>query len=162
MADVFSKAKRSAVMARIRLRGNKDTELALAKLFRQQKITDWRRQVNLTVGRRRRKEAHSFKKNPVRVSSTRLLRVRPDFIFPKLKLAIFVDGCFWHGCPRHATQPKSNRVFWKKKLSQNISRDRRVNRALRRLGWQVIRIWECSLRGAAIQSVLRRVRRVWR
>jgi DNA mismatch endonuclease (patch repair protein) len=155
MADVFSKAKRSFVMSRIRSRGNKDTEVALAKLFRQNKITGWRRQVQIG-GRaalpRRRDEATEHRR------PTKFL-VRPDFIFPKFKLAVFVDGCFWHGCPRHATQPKSNRAFWKNKFARNIARDKQVNRTLRSANWRVLRIWECALRRAGIKTVLRRIRR---
>jgi DNA mismatch endonuclease, patch repair protein len=128
MADIFSKTKRSDVMSRIHGAGNKDTELALANLFRIHRITGWRRQIKIKAK-----------------SGKRLFTVRPDFIFPKLKFAIFVDGCFWHGCPRHATRPKSNRVFWDKKLSRNRERDRFQSRALRRAGWMVIRIWECAL-----------------
>jgi DNA mismatch endonuclease (patch repair protein) len=145
MADVFSKRKRSEVLSRIRSRGNKDTELALAKLLRANRITGWRRQVNLIVSRRRRKETHSSKQNQVRVSSPRLLRVKPDFVFLKSRTAIFVDGCFWHGCPKHATKPANNRAFWRRKLSSNKKRDRVVNQTLRHSGWHVIRIWECDL-----------------
>ena len=122
MADVFSKAKRSFVMSRIRSRGNKATELALIKLFRRHKITGWRRNQKVFG--------------------------RPDFIFRQARFAVFVDGCFWHGCPRHGTQPKGNRAFWKKKFARNIARDRLVNRALRRAGWRVLRIWEHTLRWA--------------
>jgi|SRR5208282_1943715 len=119
MPDVFTKSKRSEVMSRIRGRGNKDTELALAKLFRRHGITGWRRN------------------QPV--------FGKPDFTFPKLKLALFVDGCFWHGCPKHATKPANNRSFWRRKLSANKSRDRLVNQTLRRTGWRVLRIWEHEL-----------------
>ena len=62
-----------------------------------------------------------------------------------MKWAVFVDGCFWHGCPKHGTQPKSNAAFWRKKIAGNKSRDRRVNDALRKLGWKVTRIWEHEL-----------------
>ena len=164
MPDVFTKAKRSEVMSRIRSRGNKNTEVALAKLFRRNKITGWRRQVNLTVGRRRRKETHSFKKKPARVSSPRLLRVRPDFIFRQVRLALFVDGCFWHGCPKHGTQPKGNRVFWKNKFTRNIARDILVTKTLRRSGWCVLRIWEHTLQWATKkpQNEARLLRRIQR
>ncbi len=118
--DVFTKAKRSEVMSRIRGKGNKDTELALAKLFRANGITGWRRHYPV-VG-------------------------RPDFAFPKHKLAVFVDGCFWHGCPRHGVKPKGNSAFWEAKLEANKARDRKVNRLLRSLGWKVVRIWEHELR----------------
>ena len=76
---------------------------------------------------------------------SRGFRVKPDFVFSKPKLAIFVDGCFWHGCPRHATKPKNNRAFWRKKFAANKSRDALVNRSLRLAGWRVLRIWECDL-----------------
>jgi len=107
MADVFNKAKRSEVMSRIRSRGNKDTELALVKLFRRNKITGWRRQVAIR-GRAALPRRQSPATEPRRPTH---FRVRPDLIFSKLKLAVFVDGCFWHGCPKHATQPKNNRAF---------------------------------------------------
>ena len=131
MADVFTKAKRSAVMSRIRGRGNKDTELALIKLLRRHGVTGWRRHQNVFG--------------------------KPDFLFRRNRLALFVDGCFWHGCPKHCKIPTGNRVFWKKKFAANKARDRRVNRELRRLGWRVIRIWEHDLskRGKAC---IRRIR----
>jgi DNA mismatch endonuclease (patch repair protein) len=129
MADVFTKAKRSEVMSRIRSRGNRGTELALARVFRRHGITGWRRQWQVRSAK----------------SVVRRFRVRPDFVFPKLRLAVFVDGCFWHACPRHATQPRNNAAFWRKKLAANRARDRRVNRALRVAGWRVLRIWEHEL-----------------
>ena len=91
-------------------------------------------------------------------SELRTFVVRPDFVFPKSRMAVFVDGCFWHGCPKHATKPKSNAAFWRKKISGNQIRDRRVNRALRRANWRVVRIWECALQKRS-QSCLRRIRR---
>jgi DNA mismatch endonuclease (patch repair protein) len=131
MADIFSKAKRSEVMSRIRGRGNKDTELALMTLLRRHHVTGWRR--NQTV----------FGK--------------PDFVFPAARIAVFVDGCFWHGCPRHCSIPASNRPFWKKKLAANKTRDRRVNQTLRKAGWRVVRMWEHDLpkRG---ESCIRRIK----
>lgn len=119
MADVFTKAKRSEVMSRIRGRGNKDTELALAKLLRRHRITGWRRN------------------QPV--------FGKPDFIFKQVRLALFVDGCFWHGCPKHATKPKNNHSFWRHKLSANKKRDEIVTRTLRRAGLRVLRVWEHEL-----------------
>jgi DNA mismatch endonuclease (patch repair protein) len=82
-------------------------------------------------------------------------RVKPDFVFTKFKFAVFVDGCFWHGCPKHATNPKNNRAFWQRKLAGNKTRDRLVNRALRRAGWRVVRIWECELRNTG--RILKRI-----
>lgn len=119
MADVFTKAKRSEVMSRIRGRGNRDTELALAKLFRAHRITGWRRH--------------------------QAMFGKPDFVFSKLKLTIFVDGCFWHGCPKHGTQPATRRAFWENKFARNKTRDRLVNRTLRQRGWKILRIWQHEL-----------------
>ena len=71
---------------------------------------------------------------------------RPDFAFPKTRLAVFVDGCFWHGCPKCYQAPKAAREFWDEKLRKNIERDAKVSRRLRKEGWKVIRVWECQLK----------------
>ena len=134
MADVFTKAKRSEVMSRIRGKGNKDTEVALAKLFRANGISGWRRHYAIAG--------------------------KPDFAFPMHKLAVFVDGCFWHDCPQHATQPKGNKKFWQTKLDANKARDRKVNRLLRSSGWRVLRIWEHDLNKSRQPGTVRRVLRV--
>jgi len=120
-------------MSHISSRGNKDTELVLARLLHAHGITGWRRHLQIVVS------APPFPQRGEEV------KVRPDFVFSRQSVAVFVDGCFWHGCPRHATKPKSNRAFWSNKLTRNTERDRLVNGALRRIGWRVIRIWECSL-----------------
>ncbi|WP_168707327.1 very short patch repair endonuclease [Gordonia paraffinivorans] len=70
------------------------------------------------------------------------LRTRADLAWKGLKLAVFIDGCFWHGCPEHATRPAANREWWAKKLDTNIARDRRTDDALRSRGWVVRRFWE--------------------
>ena len=129
MPDVFTKAKRSAVMSRIRGRGNKDTELALIKLLRRYQVTGWRRNQNVFG--------------------------RPDFLFRWNRLALFVDGCFWHGCPRCYRRPKSNRKYWDAKIARNRERDRQVSRELRRLGWRVVRIWGHSL--TSPEKIARRI-----
>jgi DNA mismatch endonuclease (patch repair protein) len=142
MPDVFTKAKRSEVMSRIRGRGNKDTELALAKLLRRHHITGWRRQIQIITSPRPspQKSVHSQQPSPgfATLSHSRGrgkrgegVRVRPDFVFQKLKLAVFVDSCFWHCCPKHTTQPKNNRAFWHRKLAANRARDALVTRTLR-------------------------------
>jgi DNA mismatch endonuclease (patch repair protein) len=133
MSDVFTKAKRSEVMSRIRGRCNKATELALAEFFRVHKITGWRRNQKVFG--------------------------KPDFIFSQRRLAVFVDGCFWHGCPKHGTQPKGNRSFWKKKLARNQARDRLVNRTLRKAGWRVLRIWQHELKRRNEKRLLSRIHR---
>ncbi len=119
MADFLSRKKRSALMAKIKGKGNAATELKLIALFRRHGIVGWRRGSRLPG--------------------------RPDFVFPAARLAVFVDGCFWHGCPRHATWPKQNATFWRAKIRRNRARDREVGRELRALGWRVLRIWQHAL-----------------
>jgi DNA mismatch endonuclease (patch repair protein) len=141
-------------MSRIRSHGNKATEVALAKLFRRHGITGWRRQVKIQVTSDRRRVARKARKpGPSLVTRHPPLSVRPDFVFARSRTAVFVDGCFWHGCPRHGTQPKGNRAFWKNKFARNKARDRRVNRVLRRAGWRVVRIWECALKKHPLDCV---------
>ena len=143
MPDVFTKAKRSEVMSRIRSRGNKDTELILTSLFRQHQITGWRRHLQIRIAAREKK---TFK-------------VRPDFVFRQMRLAVFVDGCFWHGCPKHGTQPKGNAAFWRKKIANNQTRDRLVTKTLRQTGWRVLRIWEHELARKKQPALLRRLQK---
>jgi DNA mismatch endonuclease, patch repair protein len=133
MADVFTRSKRSEVMARIRGLRNGSTELRLITIFRSHRVTGWRRKA-LVFG-------------------------KPDFIFPKLKLAVFVDGCFWHACPIHATKPKQNAEFWRAKIARNQARDRLVTRTLRAQGWRVMRIWEHELARKNENRLLARFRR---
>lgn len=139
MADLFSTSKRSEVMSAIRGRGNKSTEGRFIAILKVRRITGWRRHVALAID-----------PPPAAVrtgkSRPRLPRVRPDFVFPGHRLAVFLDGCFWHSCPKHSVQPSTNEVFWVNKLSANRARDRHVTNALRRRGWRVIRIWEHDLR----------------
>jgi DNA mismatch endonuclease, patch repair protein len=141
MPDVFTKAKRSDVMSRIRSRGNKATELALVWVFRAHGITGWRRQVVI------RGRAALLRGPEITAAQQRrpAFLVRPDFVFPRLRLAVFVDGCFWHGCPRHETKPRNNAAFWRRKFAANKARDRLVTRTLRQNGWRVLRIWEHAL-----------------
>lgn len=120
-------------MALIRGEGNASTELRLVAAFRAAGIRGWRRGSRLPG--------------------------RPDFTFAAARLAVFVDGCFWHGCPRHHRLPRTRRALWKAKVDANRRRDRRVARALRALGWSVLRIWEHDLRAARLPATLRRVGR---
>jgi DNA mismatch endonuclease (patch repair protein) len=85
--------------------------------------------------------------------------VRPDFVFPRLHVAVFVDGCFWHGCPKHATWPRTRAKFWKTKIEGNRVRDHQVDRQLRRLGWKVVRVWEHELKQKNRPMLLMRLRR---
>lgn len=129
--DFLDPLRRSALMASIRGSGNKDTELRLIQIFRATGINGWRR-------------------------GSKMLG-KPDFIFPKLKLAVFVDGCFWHGCPKHGTKPKTNAAFWRKKIETNKARDRRVNRELRAKGWRVLRIWDHELSNKGRAKLLKKL-----
>ncbi|MEY4940324.1 MAG: hypothetical protein RIQ93_2059 [Verrucomicrobiota bacterium] len=120
-------------MAAVRSTRNQSTELRLMALLRGLGITGWRR--------------------------GSLLPGRPDFVFPATRVAIFVDGCFWHGCATHCRLPASNREYWASKVAANRCRDRRNARTLRQLGWRVLRVWEHELRPAVAPRVGRRLRR---
>jgi DNA mismatch endonuclease, patch repair protein len=119
VTDCFKPDKRSRIMSRIRSQGNYTTELRFLRLMRRYKIAGWRRRTKLPG--------------------------RPDFVFTKYKLAVFIDGDFWHGNPRKFRLPKSNCGYWEQKILGNRNRDRAVNKELKRLGWRVIRFWESSL-----------------
>ncbi|MGI9034596.1 MAG: very short patch repair endonuclease [Pyrinomonadaceae bacterium] len=119
MADVYSKDKRSEVMRAVKSRGNKSTELKVIKIFKEFKIVGWRRNYKLFG--------------------------KPDFVFPKEKLAIFVDGCFWHGHNCRNTKPAANADYWRQKIERNKARDEAVSKTLAEKGWRVLRIWECKI-----------------
>lgn len=129
MADVFSAEKRSSVMSMIRSSRNKSTELRLQAFFKKQRITGWRRNYPLFG--------------------------KPDFVFPKLRLAVFVDGCFWHGHECKNLRPKSNQEYWDKKIDRNILRDSLVTKTLKSKGWKVVRLWECRLRKGLTQKQIK-------
>jgi DNA mismatch endonuclease (patch repair protein) len=82
----------------------------------------------------------------------------PDIVFPGKKVAVFVDGCFWHGCPKHQTMPRTNSAFWRQKLQQNRERDRAVKQALQSSGWKILRFWEHEVH-QEISSVVRKVKK---
>ena len=87
-------------------------------------------------------------------------RRRADVVFSRHRLAVFVDGCFWHGCEEHGVRPKANAEYWRAKLERNIQRDRETDAALIDAGWQVIRVWEhepARLAAARISQVVRRL-----
>lgn len=125
-------AVRSKNMSAIRSKGNLSTELRVIEILRQYRISGWRRNCKISG--------------------------HPDFVFPKAKLAIFIDGCFWHGCPKCYRTPKTNIQYWVAKIKRNAIRDRRVSRLLRQTGWSVIRIWEHSLKSST--SVATRILRM--
>lgn len=133
MADIFSKRKRSSVMRAVRGSANKSTELRLIAFFRLHRIVGWRRGVPLFG--------------------------KPDFVFRASRLTVFVDGCFWHGCPKHGTRPANNAEFWREKIARTQVRDKDVNRVLKRKGWRVMRIWEHELKRKNEKRLLSRFKR---
>jgi DNA mismatch endonuclease, patch repair protein len=70
------------------------------------------------------------------------LRCRPDLVFPRERVAVFSDGCYWHRCPDHGVRPQTNRAYWDEKIERNVQRDRRNNDELAAAGWMVVRVWE--------------------
>ena len=126
-------------MAGIRGRGNRSTELAMVKLLRDAHIIGWRRHICLRPKLSVEDIELATKKGAGRIVT------RPDFVFRPAKVALFVDGCFWHGCPVHATAPTQNADFWSAKLTRNVRRDGAQTRALEAAGWRVLRIWEHEL-----------------
>lgn len=123
--DTVDQATRSRIMSSIRSRGNGTTEAPLAKCMRRAGMTGWRRHMRI-----RTKSGYT----------------KPDFVFPRERLVVMVHGCFWHGCPRHGSLPKSNADFWRDKFARNKARDRRATRELRADGWEVVCIWEHSVK----------------
>lgn len=85
---------------------------------------------------------------------------KPDLVFRSLNTVVFVDGCFWHSCPKHSVMPKTNQDFWQAKLRGNVERDRRVSRQLRSLGWHVIRVWEHEVRADPERAAVRLLRKI--
>ncbi|MFA4796604.1 very short patch repair endonuclease [Leptospira kirschneri] len=124
MTDVFSKNKRSQIMRQVKSKNNKSTELKLIKILRRLKISGWRRNVPL--------------------------QGKPDFVFPRLKIVVFTDGCFWHGHNCRNVKPKENAIFWNDKVKKTIKRDKLTNQILRKKGYSVLRFWECKISEAYV------------
>ena len=149
MADILTPRQRSERMARVRGRGNRSTEVALARAFRLNGVSGWRRHVRLRLQTAGATLAGGSRPSPF---------VRPDFVFPTPRIAVFVDGCFWHACPLHGTRPVGNASFWAVKLEANRRRDRLTTASLRRAGWVVVRVWEHDVK-KRLDSCVRRVQR---
>lgn len=132
MADVFSKNKRSDIMKRVRPSGNKTTELKLIEYFSSNGITGWRRNYKV--------------------------KGHPDFVFLDRKIAIFVDGCFWHGHNCRNTTPADHADYWEKKRQHNIDHDQAITQLFEGRGWTVIRIWECELKKKNIVKFLDKIK----
>ena len=126
--DVHDKKTRSYNMSRIRGRNTKPEEIVRKYLFA---------------------NGFRYRKNDRRLPGT------PDIVLPKYHTVIFVNGCFWHGhegC-RYFVWPENNAEFWKKKISDNITRDSRNHEALRTLGWTVLTVWECQLKNQQTETL---------
>jgi len=119
MTTIVDSVQRSKTMAAVKSRGNASTELKMRRLLRANKLNGWRRHVDI-IG-------------------------TPDFSWPNKKVALFVDGCFWHKCPHCFRKPKSNLDYWGNKIKSNKARDQRINKSLKQAGWNVIRVWECKI-----------------
>ncbi|AFN74176.1 DNA mismatch endonuclease Vsr [Melioribacter roseus P3M-2] len=106
-------------MRSVKSKGNKSTEQKLIEIFKKNKLKGWRRNYPLYG--------------------------KPDIVFPRLRVVVFADGCFWHGHNCRNTKPSDNAEYWKKKIERNKKRDRLVTKTLRSKGWKVVRLWECEI-----------------
>lgn len=113
-------------MKAVKSKGNKSTELQLITIFKFRGIVGWRRNYPL-IG-------------------------HPDFVFPKKRIVVFADGCFWHGHNCRNVTPANNAEYWKKKIKRNKARDRAITRELTQKGWKVVRIWECAIKKGKIKQ----------
>lgn len=120
MADIFTTEKRSSIMSEVHSKGNKSTELKLIRYFKNNDIHGWRR---------------GYK-----------VKGHPDFVFLDQKIAVFVDGCFWHGHDCRNTRPADHQEYWQRKRERNIQHDHEITARFEARGWTVIRIWECELK----------------
>ena len=136
MADVFSKSVRSKIMQRVKSSGNKSTEEKLIQYFDEKHITGWRRHYNV--------------------------KGHPDFVFLDKRIAIFVDGCFWHGHDCRNTRPADHQEYWQKKRERNMEHDREVTAMFEARGWTVLRIWECELKKKNLTTLVERLEQVFR
>lgn len=130
MADVFNQQQRSQIMQKVKSHGNKSTEMCLISVFEENGITGWRR--NYSV------------------------KGHPDFVFLQKRIAIFVDGCFWHGHDCRNTRPAANKEYWDKKRERNIRHDQEITALFESRGWTVIRIWECELKKKNREALLKK------
>lgn len=130
--DTFSKTERSRIMASVKSRKNKSTELRFISILKDNGITGWRRNYPMTGN--------------------------PDFVFSRLKIAVFIDGCFWHGCHSHCRMPSSNVKYWNNKIEKNKIRDKQITKALKMKSWKIIRIWEHEIKTGKLNQKLKRIK----
>ena len=131
MSDIFTSEKRSAVMKAVKSRNTKTTELKMIEIFKEFHIIGWRRTYPL-IG-------------------------KPDFVFSKKRIVIFVDGCFWHGHDCRNVTPSDNSEFWEAKRIYNKKHDEEVTQVLVQKNWTVIRIWECELKKKNRELLLEKI-----
>ena len=132
MSDVFTTEKRSSVMKAVKSRNAKTTELKMMQIFKELHIIGWRRTYPL-IG-------------------------KPDFVFPKKRIVVFVDGCFWHGHDCRNVTPSANADFWNAKRAYNKQHDATVTEILTEKKWTVIRIWECELKKKNRELLLEKIK----
>ena len=131
MSDIYTLEKRSSVMKAVKSRNTKTTELKMIEIFKELHIIGWRRTYPL-IG-------------------------KPDFVFPKKRIVIFVDGCFWHGHDCRNVTPSDNAEFWEAKRLYNKKHDEEVTQTLVQKNWTVIRIWECELKKKNREVLLEKI-----
>ena len=131
MADVFDNKKRSEIMSKVRSKNNKSTELKLIQVFKENGIVGWKRNYQV--------------------------KGHPDFVFLNKKVAIFVDGCFWHGHDCRNTRPSDNADYWTKKRERNKKHEKEITVLFELRGWTVIRIWECELKKKNYPNLLKKL-----
>ena len=132
MADVFDVAKRSEIMRTVKSKNNRSTELRLIEIFKTNGITGWKRNYKV--------------------------KGHPDFVFLSQRVAIFVDGCFWHGHDCRNTRPSQNQEYWIQKRTRNIKHDLEITALFEKRNWKVLRIWECELRKKNEQILLEKLK----
>lgn len=128
MSDIFDKSKRSEIMKKVRSKKNKSTELKLIEIFKENNIHGWRRNYKV--------------------------KGHPDFVFLDKRIAIFVDGCFWHGHDCRNTRPKDNEDYWTKKRERNMKHDKEITEYFENRGWTVVRIWECEFKKHNYEKII--------
>ena len=132
--DTFSKAERSRIMKSVKARGNKSTEIKFLSILKSNNVFGWRRNYPL-LG-------------------------RPDFVFPKLRVVVFIDGCFWHGCSQHCRMPSSNQDYWFTKIDKNKMRDKKITKELKNKNWKVIRVWEHEIKSGTVKRKLGIIKKI--
>jgi len=126
MTDTFSTKQRSEIMKAVKSKGNKSTEIKLIAIFKFHHLIGWRRNSNLAG--------------------------HPDFVFPEKRIALFADGCFWHGHNCRNVTPSDNAEYWEKKIARNKARDKAITKELTQKGWKVVRIWECEIKKGKVKK----------